>query len=92
MNKAELIKHVSRKTGITQGLVAQVLDASVSTIRDSVVLGDFVNIPGLGVFRANARKSRTGYNPKTQQKIEIPAKRVPSFTPARGFKEAVAED
>lgn len=90
MNKAELIKAVSEKTGDTQVHASQVIEAAFAVIKQAVVDGDFVNVAGFGVFKVNARKSRVGHNPKTGEKIDIPARRVPAFQPSRNFKDAVS--
>ena len=44
--------------------------------------GEFV-IPGFGKLVKQKRKARTGFNPKTQQKIKIPAKTVVKFCVAK---------
>ena len=91
MNKTELIKAISEQTGSTQAEVARQLDAMLHIIRETVADGDVVNLPGLGVFKARARKSRLGYNPRTGERVEIPARRVPTFTPGKSFREVVSK-
>jgi len=50
--------------------------------------GEFV-LPGFGKLVKQKRKARTGFNPKTQQKIKIPAKTVVKFRVAKAAKDAV---
>jgi DNA-binding protein HU-beta len=50
--------------------------------------GEFV-LPGFGKLVKQKRKARTGFNPKTQQKIKIPAKTVVKFPVAKAAKDAV---
>ena len=50
--------------------------------------GEFV-LPGFGKLVKQKRKARTGINPKTQQKIKIPAKTVVKFRVAKAAKDAV---
>jgi DNA-binding protein HU-beta len=50
--------------------------------------GEFV-VPGLGNLVKQKRKARTGFNPKTQQKIRIPAKTVVKFCVAQAVKDRV---
>jgi DNA-binding protein HU-beta len=50
--------------------------------------GEFV-IPGFGKLVKQKRKARTGFNPKTQQKIKIPAKTVVKFRVAKAAKDAI---
>jgi DNA-binding protein HU-beta len=46
--------------------------------------GEFV-LPGFGKLVKQKRKARTGFNPKTQQKIKIPAKTVVKFRVAKAL-------
>jgi DNA-binding protein HU-beta len=50
--------------------------------------GEFV-LPGFGKLVKQKRKARTGINPKTQQKIKIPAKTVVKFRVAKAAKDAI---
>jgi DNA-binding protein HU-beta len=50
--------------------------------------GEFV-LPGFGKLVKQKRKARTGINPKTLQKIKIPAKTVVKFRVAKAVKDAV---
>ena len=50
--------------------------------------GEFV-LPGFGKLVKQKRKARTGFNPKTQQKIKIPPKTVVKFRVAKAAKDAV---
>ena len=50
--------------------------------------GEFV-LPGFGKLVKQKRKARMGINPKTQQKIKIPAKTVVKFRVAKAAKDAV---
>ena len=50
--------------------------------------GEFV-LPGFGKLVKQKRKARVGFNPKTQQKIKIPAKTVVKFRVAKAAKDAI---
>jgi DNA-binding protein HU-beta len=89
MNKADLVNHVAARTELTKTEVSQVVDAAIDTIIDSVVEGKKVSILGFGSFEARDRSKRQGLNPKTGEKIKIPAKRVPAFTAGKLFKDKV---
>ena len=80
MNKADLVNLVAARTELTKTDVSMVVDAAIETIIDSVVEGKKVSILGFGSFEPRERSARQGLNPKTGEKIAIPAKRVPAFT------------
>lgn len=88
MNKAELIQAIATKSQCTQKQAESVLNATLETIVETVASGDKVVLVGFGSFESRDRKEREGLNPKTKQKITIPATTVPAFTPGKGFKEA----
>ena len=87
MNKADLVNLVAARTELTKTDVSQVVDAAIETIIDSVVEGKKVSILGFGSFEPRERSARQGLNPKTGDKIKIPAKRVPAFTAGKLFKD-----
>jgi integration host factor subunit beta len=51
--------------------------------------GDKIEIRGFGSFRIRQRKPRTGRNPKTGAKVDVPAKRVPYFKPSKELRDLV---
>ena len=89
MNKADLVNLVAARTELTKTDVSLVVDAAIDTIIDSVVEGKKVSILGFGSFEPRDRSARQGWNPKTGEKIAIPAKRVPAFTAGKLFKDRV---
>ena len=89
MNKADLINLVSAATGETKTVVSSIVDKTIDTIIDSVVEGKKVSLLGFGSFEPRDRSARQGLNPKTGEKIAIPAKRVPTFSAGKLFKDKV---
>jgi integration host factor subunit beta len=65
----------------------------VETIFDSIVrslrAGDKIEIRGFGSFRTRQRKPRIGRNPKTGDRVEVPAKKIPFFKPSKELKDLV---
>lgn len=97
MNKTELIQKLAKKTGLTikdsETAVNAIFDAKPGKGIIAVELdaGRKVTIPGFGVFKTVARKARTGINPKTGEKIQIPAKKYPTFKAGKTLKDRVSE-
>ena len=79
MNKSHLARTVSDQTGIPAALSLQVVEAIAASILRSLASGDTVKISGFGKFQVQTRKSRTGRNPRTGQRIEIPSRRTVGF-------------
>ncbi len=57
---------------------------------EAVSDGDKVTLVGFGSFERRDRKEREGRNPKTGEKMSIPATKVPAFSAGKLFKEKVA--
>jgi len=89
MTKAGLIDEVSHLAELTR----KDSEVIVETIFDSVVrslrAGDKIEIRGFGSFRTRQRKPRMGRNPKTGEKVEVPAKKIPFFKPSKELKDLV---
>jgi integration host factor subunit beta len=89
MTKADLIDEVSRLAELTR----KDSETIVETIFDSVVrslhVGDKIEIRGFGSFRTRQRKARVGRNPKTGERVEVPAKKIPFFKPSKELKDLV---
>ncbi|BAQ61437.1 DNA-binding protein HU [Geminocystis sp. NIES-3708] len=90
MNKGELVDAVAAKADVTKKQADTVISAVVESIMEAVSSGDKVTLVGFGSFESRDRKAREGRNPKTGEKMEIPATKVPAFSAGKLFKERVA--
>lgn len=91
MNKAELIDEIAKKTKQAKTQVKAVVDAFLDTVQSVLKKGDKLALPGFGTWYVAKRKQRTGRNPKTGEKITIPAGKVPRFKPGNKLKAAVSK-
>ena len=89
MTKAELQTALAVATETDKKTAGVFLDAlSALAYKEIKKKGEFV-LPGFGKLVKQKRKARTGFNPKTQQKIRIPAKTVVKFRVAKVAKDTV---
>ena len=89
MNKGELVDQVAKMASLTKKQADAAITATFEAIMEAVSEGDKVTMVGFGSFDRRERKAREGRNPKTGEKIKIPAKRVPAFTAGKLFKDRV---
>jgi DNA-binding protein HU-beta len=89
MNKAELAIAVARKTGLSRAQAEEAINATIETVTHALVRGDEVKIVGFGTFFAIDRAASETRNPRTGDKVGIPAHRAPKFKASAGLKEAV---
>ena len=87
MNKAELIEKVAKETTLSKSQSETVIDAIFDIIATAVSQGDEVKLVGFGSFLRASRKARTGRNPKTGARVDIPESTVPKFKPGKDFRE-----
>ena len=90
MNKGELVDAVAERASVTKKQADAVLSAALDAIVEAVSTGDKVTLVGFGSFERRDRKEREGRNPKTNEKMVIPATRVPAFSAGKLFREKVA--
>ncbi len=90
MNKGELVDAVAAKTNITKKQADEVISAFLSVVTEAVANGEKVTLVGFGSFERRDRSEREGRNPQTNEKITIPATKIPAFSAGKQFREKVA--
>jgi DNA-binding protein HU-beta len=87
--KGDLITAIAEQAGISKKEASAAFDAFVGYISDSCQRGERCAVPGLGSFTQTERKARTGLNPRTGEKIKIPASKNVRFKAGKDLKDAV---
>lgn len=87
MSKKDLIDAVAKDAELTKEKATVAVDALLEHIRGAMREGNEVRIPDFGTFKVTKRKAREGRNPATGATINIPASRVPKFSPSKGLKD-----
>jgi len=89
MKKQDFIKAVASSAGLSQDAVNKALNTMVDVITSELQSGNEVNITGFGAFKVSQRAARNGVNPRTKEKISIPAVKTPVFRAWKTLKEAI---
>jgi DNA-binding protein HU-beta len=89
MNKNELVNNVAEAAGLSKADAAQAVDGVFDTILSTLAAGDEVRLVGFGTFSVAKRAASEGRNPRTGEKIKIPASKQPKFKAGKGLKDAV---
>lgn len=89
MTKKELVSAMAEKTEQTKVKTAEMLDALIEVVSETLSNGEEVAIAGLGKFEVRERAARNGRNPQTGEAITIAASKVPAFKAAKALKDAV---
>ncbi|MBA0901952.1 MAG: integration host factor subunit beta [Candidatus Nitrotoga sp.] len=90
MTRSDLIAKLAERY---PQLLAKDADLAVKVIldamTDTMAKGGRIEIRGFGSFALNYRPPRTGRNPKSGEKVQVPAKYVPHFKAGKELRERV---
>ncbi len=93
MNKTELTDALADATDLSKAdagrAVDALFDADGGVIAKTLKQGEKVQITGFGTFETRKRSARMGRNPRTGERIQIPASISPAFRAGKGLKDAV---
>ncbi len=89
MTKADLIDEVAKNSVLSKKDAEAIVQAVLDSIVESLKGGGKVELRGFWSFRLRERSSREGRNPKTGEKVFVPAKKVPYFKPGKDLRELI---
>lgn len=88
MTKNDLIDLIcSKNDQLTKKAGAEILDALFGAMAGTIKKDEKFTYPGFGTFVVRKRKARDGIDPRTREKIKIPASKTVGFKPAKAFKD-----
>lgn len=85
MTKAEIVSEVAKATGIERATVQTVIEASMESVKNSVIKGEPVYLRGFGSFIIKHRAQKAARNITKKTTITIPAHNIPAFKPSKAF-------
>ncbi len=89
MQKDDLIQAIIKKVGLSKRQAAESLSVILDEISKALSKGESIVLTGFGKFTVSQRKERMGINPRTKEKIKIPARKAPVFRAGQTLKDAV---
>ena len=89
MNKNDLIVAVSGSAGLSKADSAKAVDSVFDSIASTLSRGNDVRLVGFGTFSVANRKASEGRNPRTGERIHIPASKQAKFKAGKALKDAV---
>jgi integration host factor subunit beta len=89
LTKADLIEEVLNITELPRKESETIVETIFDSIISALQKGEKIEIRGFGSFRTRERRGRIGRNPKTGEKVEVPAKKIPFFKPSKELKDFV---
>lgn len=85
MTKAEIVNEISRKTGVGNKEVLQIVEGFMDSVKESLAHGENVYLRGFGSFILKHRAEKVGRNINKNTTMIVPAHDVPHFKPSKDF-------
>jgi integration host factor subunit beta len=92
ITKKELVNRIADQTGHTKVVVKDILQRFLDEIIDELTQGNRLEFREFGVFEVRERAARRAQNPRTLEKVAVPAKRVVKFKVGRLMRERVCDE
>lgn len=89
MSKKILIAAIANDVGLTRAQAAAAVTTVQVYLAEEMALNNSATLPGIGTFKVTIRAARTGRNPLTGAKLQIPAKKHIKFVAAKNLKEVL---
>ena len=89
MTKKEIVRTISEEIGLTQLKTKEIVQKTFDAIIDALVTDGRIELRNFGVFEVKKRAARNARNPKTGDKVHVPAKYVVTFKPGKEMEHRV---
>jgi nucleoid DNA-binding protein len=89
VTKKEIVKTISEEIGLTQLKTKEIVQKTFDAIVETLVEEGRIELRNFGVFEVKERAARKARNPRTGQRVDVPAKYVVTFKPGKEMEERV---
>lgn len=90
ITKKELVNRIADQTGLTKVVAKEIIQAFLDAIIEELAAGNRLEFREFGVFETKERAARRAQNPRTLQKVDVPAKRIVKFKVGRLMRAKVS--
>jgi len=87
VTKKELIDRIAERTQAKRVSVKRIIQAFLDEITAELCKNNRLEFRDFGVFETRTRVARIAQNPKTLERVEVPAKRTVKFKMGRLMRE-----
>ncbi len=92
ITKKELVDRIADNTQAKRGTVKTVIQAFLDEIITELRRNNRLEFRDFGVFETRTRAARIAQNPKTLERVEVPAKRTVKFKMGRLMRENLSTE
>lgn len=90
VTKKELVNRIAETTGVTKVVAKEIIQSFLNSIIDELAQGNRLEFREFGVFESRERAARRAQNPRTLEKVDVPAKRIVKFKVGRLMRKKVS--
>ena len=91
VTKKELVNRIAEQTGVTKVVAKDIIQAFLDAIIEELAAGNRLEFREFGVFETKERAARRAQNPRTLEKVDVPAKRIVKFKVGRLMRQKVSD-
>jgi len=92
ITKKELVNRIADRTSVTKVVAKEIIQSFLDAIIDELAAGNRLEFREFGVFETKERAARRAQNPRTLEKVSVPAKRIVKFKVGRLMRKRVSGD
>ena len=92
ITKKELVNRIADRTTVTKVVAKDIIQSFLDSIIEELAAGNRLEFREFGVFETKERAARRAQNPRTLEKVSVPAKRIVKFKVGRMMRERVSGD
>jgi integration host factor subunit beta len=86
VTRADIVRFVEERAKLPRSVAMVLMETVLTTIVDTLLAGEKIELRGFGSFRVRERRARLGRNPRTGVAVRARAKRIVYFTPGKDLK------
>jgi DNA-binding protein HU-beta len=91
VSTSQLVDDIAERTGMSKAQSKQAITAVVEALSEHLSKGNRIQLSGLGTFEVRDRAAREATNPRTREKVQVPATKAVGFRAASQLKNRVGE-
>ncbi len=91
MTKKDIVRNIADKLGVTQGQAKEAFELVISEICRIICDDGRIELRNFGVFEVKERAARKARNPRTNEEVHVPPRRVVTFQPGKRLAENVSD-
>lgn len=91
VTKKDLVDRITKETGLKRTDVRATVQEFLEAVIKELAAGKRIEFRDFGVFEIKERAPRVAQNPKTLERVEVPAKRTVKFKAGRSMREKLEE-